>query len=129
MRLLIRNRLIRIYSVCPLVFEFSTLFSKFFEIFRLLFGALRVKLYKTPQKLVILQDTVTNERAKQILTRDGEMKVTFTATVGLDNYYMQYEVKVGAYNIHGDGPNSSVKVIYSAEGSELISSSFATKMF
>ena len=52
--------------------------------------------------------------------------MTFTATVGLDNYYMQYEVKVGAYNIHGDGPNSSVKVIYSAEGSELLSSLFST---
>ena len=45
--------------------------------------------------------------------------MTFTATIGLDNFYSQYEVKVGAYNIHGDGPNSTVTVIYSAEGSKI----------
>ena len=44
--------------------------------------------------------------------------MTFTANVGLDNYYLQYEVKVGAYNVHGDGPNSTVAVIFSAEGSK-----------
>ena len=65
----------------------------------------------------LFQDTVSDVTAKKILTSDGETKVTFTATVGLDNYYLQYEVKVGAYNIHGDGPNSTVTIIYSAEGS------------
>ena len=66
----------------------------------------------------IFQNKITDERAKKISTNDGETKVTFTATVGLDNFYLQYEVKVGAFNIYGDGPNSTVTIIYSAEGSE-----------
>ncbi|KAL3862103.1 hypothetical protein ACJMK2_008096 [Sinanodonta woodiana] len=35
--------------------------------------------------------------------------------VGLENYYLEYEVKVGAFNDYGAGPNSSVEVIFSAE--------------
>ena len=41
----------------------------------------------------------------------------YTHLVGVDFYYLEYEVKVGTYNKHGDGPNSTVEVIYSAEGS------------
>ncbi|XP_060075938.1 contactin-like [Ylistrum balloti] len=36
--------------------------------------------------------------------------------VGLNNYYLQYEVIVGAFNEFGLGPNSSVAIAYSAEG-------------
>lgn len=42
----------------------------------------------------------------------------YSALVGADNYYLPYEVKVGAYNNLGDGPNSTVVVIYSAMGSK-----------
>ena len=41
----------------------------------------------------------------------------FTANVGLDNYYLEYEVKVGAYNDLGSGPNSTDTIVMSAEGS------------
>ncbi|KAL5009483.1 hypothetical protein ScPMuIL_011788 [Solemya velum] len=37
-----------------------------------------------------------------------------TVTVG--NYYLKYQVKVGAYNEMGSGPNSTEVVIFSAEG-------------
>ncbi|XP_033733167.1 contactin-like [Pecten maximus] len=36
--------------------------------------------------------------------------------VGLNNYYLPYEVIVGAFNEFGFGPNSSVSIVYSAEG-------------
>ena len=49
---------------------------------------------------------------------DEEEKAIYTVTIGTDNYYLQYEVKVGAFNDHGDGPNSTVSLIYSAEGSK-----------
>ena len=42
----------------------------------------------------------------------------FTVTIGPDNYYLQYDVKIGCYNDEGDGPNSTASIIYSAEGSE-----------
>ena len=63
------------------------------------------------------QGTVPDDSAKKIQV-DGQTKVTFTVTVGIDDYYLQYEVKVGAYNVHGDGPNSTVTIIFSAEGSK-----------
>ena len=37
--------------------------------------------------------------------------------VGEENYYLLYEVKVQALNPMGQGPNSSVVDVYSAEGS------------
>ncbi|XP_045161359.2 contactin-like isoform X2 [Mercenaria mercenaria] len=40
----------------------------------------------------------------------------YVVTVGTDNYYLQYRVKVGAYNDNGHGPNSTEQIIYSAEG-------------
>ncbi|KAL3860642.1 hypothetical protein ACJMK2_010738, partial [Sinanodonta woodiana] len=39
-----------------------------------------------------------------------------TVTVGTEMYFLLYEVKVRAYNDHGDGPESTVSEIYSAEG-------------
>lgn len=44
----------------------------------------------------------------------------YVVTVGTDNYYLQYRVKVAAYNDKGHGPNSTEQVIYSAEGSKCI---------
>ena len=41
----------------------------------------------------------------------------FTTNIGLDNYYLEYEVKVGAYNDLGSGPNSTDTIVMSAEGS------------
>ncbi|BFZ22584.1 hypothetical protein BsWGS_25623 [Bradybaena similaris] len=40
---------------------------------------------------------------------------TITAVVGPDNYFLEYEIIVGAFNDHGYGPNSSIVVIMSAE--------------
>ena len=37
--------------------------------------------------------------------------------VGNENYYLLYEVKVQALNAMGQGPNSSIVDVYSAEGS------------
>ncbi|XP_025082370.1 contactin-like isoform X2 [Pomacea canaliculata] len=37
------------------------------------------------------------------------------ALVGQDNFYLEYEVKVGAFNSLGDGPNSTIFIIMSAE--------------
>ena len=45
-------------------------------------------------------------------------RFTETNTIGLKNYYLPYEVKVGAYNSYGDGPNSTISIVYSAEGSK-----------
>jgi hypothetical protein len=42
----------------------------------------------------------------------------YTHLVGLDNYYIEYSVKVGAFNEHGSGPNSTEHIIMSAEGSK-----------
>ena len=50
-----------------------------------------------------------------VMDRESEM---YTHLVGPDFFYLQYEVKVGTFNVHGDGPNSSVVTIYSAEGSK-----------
>ncbi|CAI9724527.1 contactincontactin-like [Octopus vulgaris] len=36
--------------------------------------------------------------------------------VGAENFYIKYEVKVQAFNLYGDGPNSTVVEVYSAEG-------------
>ncbi|KAK3596413.1 hypothetical protein CHS0354_020660 [Potamilus streckersoni] len=43
-----------------------------------------------------------------------------TVTVGQEMYFLLYEVKVRAYNNYGDGPESPVNEIYSAEGGTLI---------
>ena len=43
-------------------------------------------------------------------------KGKFVATVGVEQFYLKYDVMVGAFNDIGDGPNSTVTVIYSAEG-------------
>ena len=48
----------------------------------------------------------------------GRESEKYTHLVGVDFYYLEYEVKVGTYNKHGDGPNSTVEVVYSAEGSK-----------
>lgn len=40
----------------------------------------------------------------------------YTVTVGEDNYYTQYLVKVGAFNDKGHGPNSTEHIVMSAEG-------------
>ncbi|GFN89730.1 contactin [Plakobranchus ocellatus] len=40
---------------------------------------------------------------------------TFTTTVGADNFYLEYEVKIAAFNNNGTGPNSTVHTIMSAE--------------
>ncbi|XP_053379339.1 contactin-3-like [Mercenaria mercenaria] len=40
----------------------------------------------------------------------------YTAMVGVENYYLPYEVKVQAFNDLGDGPNTTVQVVYSAMG-------------
>ncbi|KAL4221759.1 Contactin-3 [Mactra antiquata] len=47
---------------------------------------------------------------------NGSKSSMYTYLVGVDNYYLEYEVMVAAYNEHGAGPNSTVKVIMSAEG-------------
>ena len=51
-------------------------------------------------------------------------KTTYVHTVGIDNYYLLYEVKVQAYNnFNGSGklqfgPQSPIAYVYSAEGSK-----------
>ena len=56
----------------------------------------------------------------------GREEEKYTHVVGPEFYYLQYEVKVGTFNDHGGGPNSSVVVVYSAEGSKLLE---AAKIF
>ena len=38
------------------------------------------------------------------------------ALVGTENYYLLYDVMVGSFNNLGDGPNSTIVDVYSAEG-------------
>ena len=38
------------------------------------------------------------------------------ALVGTENYYLLYDVMVGSFNRLGDGPNSTIVDVYSAEG-------------
>ena len=46
---------------------------------------------------------------------------SFAHTVGRENYYLQYEVKVTAFNEYGQGPTSPDGVyIYSAEDCKFI---------
>ena len=40
---------------------------------------------------------------------------TYVTVVGADNYYLEYEVKVAAFNALGQGPNSSIVVVMSQE--------------
>ncbi|KAL4221661.1 Contactin 1 [Mactra antiquata] len=40
----------------------------------------------------------------------------YVITVGTDNYYLPYIVKIGAHNSNGHGPNSTVQTVFSAEG-------------
>ncbi|XP_045162637.2 contactin-like [Mercenaria mercenaria] len=47
---------------------------------------------------------------------EGANETMYTHLVGLDNYYLEYSVKVGAFNKHGSGPNSTLHDIMSAEG-------------
>ena len=41
----------------------------------------------------------------------------YSALVGIENYYLPYDVMVGAYNDLGDGPNSTVVTVFSAMAS------------
>ncbi|CAL1534451.1 unnamed protein product [Lymnaea stagnalis] len=41
------------------------------------------------------------------------MENKYSALVGVDNYYLEYEIKIAAFNALGQGPNSSVQVIMS----------------
>ncbi|MEW8548432.1 MAG: hypothetical protein AB2693_33435, partial [Candidatus Thiodiazotropha sp.] len=51
-------------------------------------------------------------------------KTSYVHTVGIDNYYLLYEVKVQAYNRFDSsntphfGPESPIAYVYSAEGSK-----------
>ncbi|KAK7092346.1 contactin-5-like isoform X2 [Littorina saxatilis] len=52
------------------------------------------------------------------LWQEGRVDYTqneFITVVGADNYWLEYEVKVAAFNSLGQGPNSSVVVIMSQE--------------
>ncbi|XP_025082373.1 contactin-like [Pomacea canaliculata] len=40
---------------------------------------------------------------------------SYVALVGEENFYLEYEVKVGAFNSLGNGPNTTVYIIMSAE--------------
>lgn len=42
----------------------------------------------------------------------------YSALVGSDNYYLEYEVMVEAFNDEGDGPNSTAVIVFSAMGSK-----------
>ncbi|CAL1534452.1 unnamed protein product [Lymnaea stagnalis] len=37
----------------------------------------------------------------------------YSALIGVENYFLEYEIKIGAFNGMGQGPNSSVEVIMS----------------
>ncbi|XP_071103129.1 contactin-3-like [Haliotis cracherodii] len=39
----------------------------------------------------------------------------YVALVGNDYYFLEYEVKVQAFNVKGLGPNSTIEIVYSAE--------------
>lgn len=41
---------------------------------------------------------------------------TFVTTLTANDYYLQYEIIIGVFNRYGNGPNSTMAVIYSAEG-------------
>ena len=73
-------------------------------------------------KMVILplQEKILDRNAKRYYEDNAERveRLMFTVTIGPENYYLQYDVKVGCYNDKGDGPNSTAAIIYSAEGSE-----------
>ena len=60
-----------------------------------------------------------DKNAKRYFEDNAETteRIIFTKTIGPDYFYLQYDVKVGTYNDHGDGPNSTAAIIYSAEGS------------
>ncbi|KAL3862128.1 hypothetical protein ACJMK2_008118, partial [Sinanodonta woodiana] len=51
----------------------------------------------------------------QKVTLNGNMG-EYSHIVGEQNYYLEYEVMVAAFNTFGAGPNSSIALVYSAEG-------------
>ncbi|KAL4221440.1 Immunoglobulin like [Mactra antiquata] len=44
----------------------------------------------------------------------------FTAIVGVENYYLPYEVRIQAFNDIGPGPNSTMEIVYSANASVVV---------
>lgn len=44
----------------------------------------------------------------------------FVTQIGVNNYYLQFEVKVQPFNNLGAGPNSTISTIYSAEDCKYI---------
>ncbi|KAK3105596.1 hypothetical protein FSP39_001377 [Pinctada imbricata] len=57
-----------------------------------------------------------NNLQKQNTSQGIQAQLTEWDSIGLRNFYLPYEVKVGVYNDYGDGPNSTVSIVYSAEG-------------
>lgn len=53
----------------------------------------------------------------------------YTATVGVENYYLPYDVKVQAFNDLGDGPNTTVEVVYSAMGSKFLGEHYVSLFY
>ena len=71
-------------------------------------------------EMISFQEKILDRNAKRYYEDLAERveRLMYTVTIGPDNYYLQYDVKIGCYNDKGDGPNSTVSIIYSAEGSE-----------
>ncbi|XP_062597983.1 contactin-like [Saccostrea cucullata] len=47
--------------------------------------------------------------------------ISYTVNLNDENlFYLPYEVKVGVFNLYGDGPNSTTTVVYSSEGIPLL---------
>ncbi|XP_041371563.1 contactin-like [Gigantopelta aegis] len=57
--------------------------------------------------------TITDSTWQQHVVEGRASK--YTAIVGVDNFFSEYEVKVAAFNYLGQGPNSTITVIMSAE--------------
>ncbi|KAH9496096.1 hypothetical protein Btru_012712 [Bulinus truncatus] len=55
--------------------------------------------------------TTLNEKwlVGEVLGNDNK----FAGTIGADNYYLEYEIKIAAFNDEGQGPNSSVTIVMS----------------
>ena len=57
-------------------------------------------------------------RTSAWLQADVGQKTQYVKTVGLDNFYLPYNVQVRAYNRMGEGPLSPATTVYSAMASK-----------
>ncbi len=78
--------------------------------------------WKRGTAIFLFDDFLQTEVSFSQHTLYGEDQRRYVHTVGSKNFYLQYDIKVQAFNVAGRGPESPIVTIMSAEDSECIES-------